>query len=266
MPVAPAPTATRCGSWPPGPLRRRAHGGRLAGARALMPPLVVPGQPLRPRPHRRRRRHRGHARSAKATASWWRSTTGVAPRHRWPSTPTWPPAPRPAPASLATRRPGQLVTDVTMESDEPPHPARTGDPLYAHGVGWVVFVVVAVKVLVAFAVLMGAVTMMIWFERKVISDMQSRIGPNRAGPSACSRRWPTASSSSSRRTWSRTRPTGSSSSWRPTCRSSRRCHLHHRPRRRRSSPSTATPSSSRSPTRPSASCSCSPCPASPSTA
>ena len=29
---------------------------------------------------------------------------------------------------------------------------------------------------------MGAVTMMIWFERKVISDMQSRIGPNRWGP------------------------------------------------------------------------------------
>jgi NADH-quinone oxidoreductase subunit H len=57
-----------------------------------------------------------------------------------------------------------------------------GDPLYAHGVGWVAFVAAAIKVLVAFGALMGAVTMMIWFERKVISDMQSRIGPNRAGP------------------------------------------------------------------------------------
>jgi NADH-quinone oxidoreductase subunit H len=41
---------------------------------------------------------------------------------------------------------------------------------------------VLIKVVVAFAALMGTVTIMIWFERKVISDMQARIGPNRAGP------------------------------------------------------------------------------------
>jgi NADH-quinone oxidoreductase subunit H len=57
-----------------------------------------------------------------------------------------------------------------------------GDPLYAHGVTWAVLLIVAIKVLVAFAGLMGSVTLMIWFERKVISDMQSRIGPNRWGP------------------------------------------------------------------------------------
>ncbi|HUI02008.1 MAG TPA: NADH-quinone oxidoreductase subunit NuoH [Acidimicrobiales bacterium] len=57
-----------------------------------------------------------------------------------------------------------------------------GDPLYAHGVHWAELLVVAVKVVVAFGVLLVSVMLMIWFERKVISDMQARIGPNRAGP------------------------------------------------------------------------------------
>jgi NADH-quinone oxidoreductase subunit H len=56
------------------------------------------------------------------------------------------------------------------------------DPLYTHGVHWFALVVVLIKVVVGFAALSGAVIMMIWFERKLISDMQARIGPNRAGP------------------------------------------------------------------------------------
>jgi NADH-quinone oxidoreductase subunit H len=56
------------------------------------------------------------------------------------------------------------------------------DPILKGGVGWVTLVIVLARVLVGFAVLMGAVTLMIWFERKAISDMQSRIGPQRWGP------------------------------------------------------------------------------------
>ena len=57
-------------------------------------------------------------------------------------------------------------------------------PLFSNGVHvtLAILLIVLIKVLVGFAVIMGAVTMMIWFERKAISDMQSRIGPQRWGP------------------------------------------------------------------------------------
>ncbi len=58
----------------------------------------------------------------------------------------------------------------------------TVDPLFAHGVTGVVILIVLIKIVVGFSVLMGAVILMIWFERKAISDMQSRIGPQRWGP------------------------------------------------------------------------------------
>jgi NADH-quinone oxidoreductase subunit H len=58
----------------------------------------------------------------------------------------------------------------------------SSDPLFAHGVTGVVLLIVLIKVLIGFAVIMGSVTIMIWFERKAISDMQSRIGPQRWGP------------------------------------------------------------------------------------
>jgi NADH-quinone oxidoreductase subunit H len=57
-----------------------------------------------------------------------------------------------------------------------------GDPLLNGNIDLGVFLVVCIKTVITFAVLMVAVLFMVWFERKVISDMQNRIGPNRAGP------------------------------------------------------------------------------------
>jgi NADH-quinone oxidoreductase subunit H len=57
-----------------------------------------------------------------------------------------------------------------------------GDPLFAQGVDLTVVLIVLAKAAVTFVVLLVAVLFMVWFERKVISDMQNRIGPNTAGP------------------------------------------------------------------------------------
>ncbi|MDE0607672.1 MAG: NADH-quinone oxidoreductase subunit H [Acidimicrobiaceae bacterium] len=56
------------------------------------------------------------------------------------------------------------------------------DPLFADPFGLPEVGVVLLKVFVAFVFLLVAVMFNIWFLRKVISDMQNRIGPNLAGP------------------------------------------------------------------------------------
>jgi NADH-quinone oxidoreductase subunit H len=49
-------------------------------------------------------------------------------------------------------------------------------------VDWVSWVLVVARVAVVFAALLVSVMLVIWLERKVVADMQTRIGPNRAGP------------------------------------------------------------------------------------
>jgi NADH-quinone oxidoreductase subunit H len=57
-----------------------------------------------------------------------------------------------------------------------------GDPLFDGGVTWSVFGVVVIKVVGAFVLLLVSVMLYIWGMRKVLADMQNRIGPAKAGP------------------------------------------------------------------------------------
>jgi NADH-quinone oxidoreductase subunit H len=56
------------------------------------------------------------------------------------------------------------------------------DPLLVDGIDLTVVLIVLLKAGVAFAMLLVSVMLVIWFERKLISDMQNRIGPAMAGP------------------------------------------------------------------------------------
>ncbi len=56
------------------------------------------------------------------------------------------------------------------------------DPLLSGGIGLAEVLIVLLKTLVAFGLLLVSVILMIWFERKVIGDLQNRVGPNKAGP------------------------------------------------------------------------------------
>jgi NADH-quinone oxidoreductase subunit H len=47
---------------------------------------------------------------------------------------------------------------------------------------WKVLAVVALKVIVVFLIGLVGTMFMVWFERKIVSGMQNRVGPNKAGP------------------------------------------------------------------------------------
>ncbi|MCU1370721.1 MAG: dehydrogenase (quinone) [Ilumatobacteraceae bacterium] len=56
------------------------------------------------------------------------------------------------------------------------------DPLLSGHIDFGVLAIVLVKAGITLGITLLATMLMIWFERKVISDLQNRIGPNRAGP------------------------------------------------------------------------------------
>jgi NADH-quinone oxidoreductase subunit H len=56
------------------------------------------------------------------------------------------------------------------------------DPMLNGNLLWTPLIIVILKVLAVFVTGLVATMLMVWFERKVISGMQNRVGPNKAGP------------------------------------------------------------------------------------
>jgi NADH-quinone oxidoreductase subunit H len=56
------------------------------------------------------------------------------------------------------------------------------DPLTEQGLLWAPILIVVLKILVIFVVGLVATMFMVWFERKIVSGLQNRVGPNKAGP------------------------------------------------------------------------------------
>ena len=56
------------------------------------------------------------------------------------------------------------------------------DPITEGDLMWTPLLIIAAKVLIVFVLGLVGTMLMVWFERKVVSGMQNRVGPNKAGP------------------------------------------------------------------------------------
>src|SRR5581483_8903152 len=142
----------------------------LAVARRPQSRWAAAGQPLRPRSPRRRRWRRGqrHLGTGEHAPGGPRLDCRAAGSR----------GPRVGPGRCSTQRADRRPRSGHRD----PRGDAVVDPLFSSGLSVSVVVVVLLKVVVVFALLLIATMLMVWFERKVIGDMQNRIGPNRAGP------------------------------------------------------------------------------------
>ena len=235
------PTRRPSPGWPPAPLRvNPADLGRLGLASGDRVRVVAAAGP------------RSWSRRWPTRGAPGRGRAGVQPARR--------PRRRPHRRRRAGhRRPGaRPLGDAVLR----------GDPLFVEGVDLEVFLFVVVKALVGFAFVLVGVIFMIWFERKLIADMQNRVGPEpgrplRPAPDPGRRHQADLQGGRAARPG---RPSGvpagavplgrlppsSPSASSPSAATSRRRRRHDQPLRRRRP-------TCRSPTRPSGSCSCWPC-------
>jgi NADH-quinone oxidoreductase subunit H len=56
------------------------------------------------------------------------------------------------------------------------------DPLGGGRLLWTPLIIILIKVVAIFVIGLVGTMFMVWYERKVVSGMQNRIGPNKAGP------------------------------------------------------------------------------------
>ncbi|MDG1188383.1 MAG: NADH-quinone oxidoreductase subunit NuoH [Ilumatobacter sp.] len=56
------------------------------------------------------------------------------------------------------------------------------DPITEGKLTWTPILIILAKVLIIFVLGLVGTMLMVWFERKVVSGMQNRVGPNKAGP------------------------------------------------------------------------------------
>ncbi len=56
------------------------------------------------------------------------------------------------------------------------------DPMLTGDLDLGIVLIVLVKMVIVFALGLVATMLMVWFERKAVSGMHNRIGPNKAGP------------------------------------------------------------------------------------